>query len=271
MLPTFVVLGAMKCGTTSLYYALRRHPEVRMSRVKETDFFIAGRGYEQGLAAYAAHFPGGGRARGECAPNYTKRHLFPGVAARLHDALPHARLVYAVRDPVARTLSHYAGRYVEGTETRAPEAALRPFAASNYVQTSRYHWQLAPYLDRFSRARLHVLSLDALRAAPDATMQRLFRFLEVDDGVTGTAERAFNRSAPKTRRGPLLRFVTKRLLPQRLKDRLRPYVPVGRLPGRAVAVPPVPDALRADLAAYLRPDADALRALTGAAFAEWTV
>jgi hypothetical protein len=130
---------------------------------------------------------------------------------------------------------------------------------------------LAPYLDRFPRARLHVLSLDALRAAPDATMQRLFRFLEVDDGVTGTADRAFNRSAPKTRRGPLLRFVTKRLLPQRLKDRLRPYVPVGRLPGRAVAVPPVPDALRADLAAYLRPDADALRALTGAAFAEWTV
>jgi hypothetical protein len=241
-----------------------------MARVKETDFFVPGRGYDTGgPAAYDALFPEGGRVRGECSPNYTKRHLFPGVAARMHATVPEARLVYVVRDPVARAYSHYGGWYVEGSETRLPEAAMRPFEASNYVQTSRYAWQLAPFVERYGADRLHVLTLEALRDRPRHAMRALLGFLGLPPHAGALDVQAFNRSAPKRRYGAWMRFVSGRLLSQRVKDRIRPYVPVRWLPGRAVEVPPMPETLRADLARYLRPDVNALRALTGCAFGEW--
>jgi hypothetical protein len=112
MLPNFIIIGAMKCGTTSLYYQLSEHKEVKMSIQKETNFFIRKRDfekgrYEKGRDWYESCFPEGGMARGECSPNYTKVHLFPGVAQRMQELLPDVRLVYMVRDPIERLVSHY--------------------------------------------------------------------------------------------------------------------------------------------------------------------
>lgn len=114
MLPTFIVIGAMKCGTTSLYYALDAHPEIEMSDRKETDFFIRARNYRRGTDWYEDRFPASGQARGECSPNYTKAHLFPRVARRMHDLVPDVHLVYMVRDPIDRIVSHYVGNRAVG-------------------------------------------------------------------------------------------------------------------------------------------------------------
>src|SRR5687768_14093660 len=98
MLPTFVIIGAMKCGTTSLHYYLAQHPEICMPQKKETDFFITeinyhrGRGWYESLFAQPAKITA--KACGEASPNYAKTWQFRGVPERMHDLLPQARLIY---------------------------------------------------------------------------------------------------------------------------------------------------------------------------------
>ena len=272
MLPTFLVIGAMKCGTTSLYYYLAEHPEIGMSRRKETDFFLDAHGnWGRGRDWYARQFPEGAPERGECSPNYTKRHLFGGVPGRIASICPDVKLIYLVRDPIERTVSHYLGSCQEGREERSFAAAVADVEQSNYVLTSRYHWQLQPYFDSFAEENLLVLSTEALGAAPAEALRRIYRFLGVDPSFQnrriGTR---FNPSAEKTKRGPWLRWLSGQV-PQPLKDRLRPYLPLQWLPGERVPRPEVSTDVRARLEDTFRPDVEALRALTGRDFDDWCV
>ena len=93
----------MKCGTSSLHQCLDDHPGICMPRIKETDFFKTNENYQAGMEQYLGYFSGDG-IRGEISPNYSKCHLFPGVPERIHQALPDARLLYIVRDPLERII-----------------------------------------------------------------------------------------------------------------------------------------------------------------------
>ncbi len=75
MLPNLIVIGAQKCGTTSLHDYLGRHPEIRMSAEKELNFFQLERNWHRGVHWYEKQFPGGTAIRGETSPGYT---YFPG-------------------------------------------------------------------------------------------------------------------------------------------------------------------------------------------------
>src|SRR5687767_4299497 len=97
-LPNLVVIGGLKCGTTSLHHYLNLHPEVEMSRPKELNFFVAELNWPLGPEWYASHFSGGTSVRGESSPHYTNRPRFEGVAERMRSVLTDARLVYMVRD-----------------------------------------------------------------------------------------------------------------------------------------------------------------------------
>jgi hypothetical protein len=272
MLPTFLVIGAMKCGTTSLYYYLAEHPEIGMSRRKETDFFLNDHGnWERGRNWYAQQFPDDAPARGECSPNYTKRHLFDGVPERIMSVCPDVKLIYLVRDPIERTISHYWGSCQRGREERPFEMAVADVASSNYVLTSRYRMQLQPYLEQFSEHDLLVCSTENLKAAPTDTLQRIYRFLGVDAAFENRrTERRFNPSAAKKKRGPWYRWLS-RQVPQHFKDRWRLHVPLHWLPGQQVSRPDVAPDVRARLEEALHPDAEALRTLTGRDFEAWSV
>lgn len=272
MLPTFLVIGAMKCGTTSLYYYLAEHPQIGMSRRKETDFFLETHGnWHRGRDWYAQQFPEEAPARGECSPNYTKRHLFGGVASRIQSVCPDVKLIYLVRDPIERTVSHYRGSRLQGREERSFEEAVADVERSNYVLTSRYHLQLQPYLDHFPERDLLVMSTEALRAAPQAALREVYRFVGVDPDVQNQRlGQRFNVSTAKKRWGEGLQWLSDRV-PQALKDRVRPYLPLHWLPGERVERPDVTPDVRARLEETFRPDAEALRELTGREFGQWSV
>jgi len=272
MLPTFLVIGAMKGGTTSLYYYLAEHPEIGMSRRKETDFFLKEHGnWDRGRDWYAQQFPDDAPVRGECSPNYTKRHLFEGVPERITSVCPDVKLIYLVRDPIERAVSHYWGSCQRGREERSFEAAVADTAHSNYVLTSRYYMQLQPYLDRFDRKNLLVCTTERLRTDPPDILQQIYRFLGVDAAFENRrTERRFNPSAAKKKRGAWYRWLSRRV-PQPVKDRLRLYLPLHWLPGTRVPRPDVSPAVRVHLAEALHADADALRDLTGRDFETWSV
>ena len=107
-LPNLIIIGGLKCGTTSLHHYLSLHPEIAMSRPKELNFFVAELNWPLGRDWYAAHFDPKAPVRGESSPHYTNSPAFAGVADRMRDILGEAvRLIYVVRDPIDRMLSHY--------------------------------------------------------------------------------------------------------------------------------------------------------------------
>jgi hypothetical protein len=275
MLPDFIVVGSMKCGTTSLYYQLYAHKEVKMSIQKETNFFISEcdfekGNYEKGQSWYESRFPEGGIARGECSPNYTKAHLFPGVAERMQELLPDVRLVYMVRDPIERLVSHYVQNRAQGLEDRPFYKAVTEPVDNKYVLTSRYFWQLEPYLEFFDLDQILVQSLESYSTHPTKTLHDIHSFIGVDPEVTDRQLKQghFNSTSEKRIRGVWYRWLSG-LLSQPVKDTLRPYIPLSWIPGTPLKRPKLSRGLRHQLVKSLQEDVDSLRELTGNQFEQW--
>jgi hypothetical protein len=180
VLPDFLVIGAMKAGTTSLYHYLDAHPDVFMPRVKELDFFVESGNWGRGIEWYRRQFAGadGFAAVGEASTSYSKHPVVAGVPERVARSVPGCRLVYVVRDPIERIASHYRHRWANGSERAAIEDAVTRDPV--YLACSRYAAQIGRYLDHFPRERLMVLTAEDLRSDRAGTIAEVFRFLGVD-------------------------------------------------------------------------------------------
>jgi hypothetical protein len=192
-LPTFFIIGAAKAGTTSLHYYLDQHPQIQMSAVKEPHFFA---GPENGipfpperiesLDEYERLFDPAFEARGEASPSYTNAPRRQGVPERIRARVPEAKLVYLVRDPVERTVSHYRHAVASGRERRSLREALAEISDpySYLACHSLYGRQLELYLRQFPAERIMVVDQADLRSEREATLRHVFAFLEVDDSFT---------------------------------------------------------------------------------------
>jgi hypothetical protein len=265
-LPSFVIIGAMKGGTSSLYHYLRQHPEICMSSPKETDFFIEARNYGKGLDWYRSLFADPAKVCGEASPNYTKRHMHPGVPRRLHRLVPDVKLIYILRDPIDRIVSHYLHKRLLGRETRSlVEAVAVKSYRNNYVRTSLYHFQLSAFLDHFPLERILIATTEELKERQAETLTSVFRFIGVDAGFEGREFGRFFNQTPVARQalGPTRRGG--RVMEGIIDAALRPF----RQASNVVARPVLDREDRDRLAEYLAPDTDRLRALTGLRFERW--
>jgi len=190
-LPNFVVIGAMKAGTVSLGHYLDEHPNVfvgRGGRFNEPNYFIAEQNWPRGRGWYESLFDraGGAAAIGECSPSYTWAHVYRGVPRRMARVVPEARLVYVVRDPVARMQSMYMHQVSAGRERRRAEVALLD---DRYLGPSRYGFQLAAFLDHFDRSQVLVLASEELRERPREALSAVFTHLAVDPAAVDLDKR----------------------------------------------------------------------------------
>lgn len=191
-LPTLVVIGAMKCGTTAVHAHLDKHPDIAMASGKELNFFFGPdrpppeppdqwwrRGqWHRGQKWYDGQFDASAAIRGETSPGYTDPSN-PQVAARMQSLLPEVRLVYLVRDPVERAVSQWAHHVRDGTEHRAPEEALLD-AESQYLSRSRYLERVLPFLEAFRAEQLLVVVQERLLADPRGELRRVFEHVGAD-------------------------------------------------------------------------------------------
>jgi hypothetical protein len=184
-LPTFLVIGAMKAGTTSLYEYLRAHPSVFMPREKEPEFFSEPERWSRGLDWYSSLFAPGTHhpVRGEASTGYTRHPRFPETPARIASTLPDVKLLYLVRDPIGRMLSHYRHSVLLGREHRGVDDALR--GGGGYLDTSRYALQLRRYLDHFPASQILVVFSEDLRSARLSTLRRIVAFVGADPSLIG--------------------------------------------------------------------------------------
>lgn len=176
-IPNLFVIGAMKCGTTTLHDYLSLHPGIGMSNPKEVNW-CAGENSARSLDWYLSHFDSRCSVRGESSQNYTKRHVpvYSGAATRMAALSPGARLIYIVRDPIERYRSHIAENFVgESSEWLSWNREN-----DHYFKTGLYHWQLEPFLIHYSIDRLLVVELEELAANPLGVMNEVFDFLGVD-------------------------------------------------------------------------------------------
>ena len=278
-LPNLIVVGGLKCGTTSLHHYLNLHPQIAMSRPKELNFFVAELNWQLGPEWYASHFDRAALVRGESSPHYTNLPRFEGVAERMHVLLGgQARIVYMVRDPIERILSHYLHNVGGGYESRPIEVALSD-PDSAYIARSRYAMQIQPYLSTFDRAHVLIVDNAELASEREATVRRVFDFCGVDDDFsseqfereweTGSARAAEGggfRVMDRAVRLPGLRAIDRNF--DRLPESLRWVVErVIHDPGKGPAPKPQLDpALEDRLRGLLADDVAELERITGRRF-----
>lgn len=273
LLPNLLIVGAPKCGTTSLHHYLAAHPEVSMSDVKELDFFAPDRNWDKGVDWYRSNFPDDTPVRGESSTSYTRDGSAAETARRVHEVLGAPKIVYLVRDPVDRMRSDYHQYRAVGIEQRPIEEALAA-PANRYLEASRYGSRIAPYVEHLGEDSILVESQERLLNRRSEVLARVFSFLGVRSDVESPEfERMWERSEGKgwayglgwklrergVRLPAFLRWPAQRL--QR-----------SRLAGGAAATarpPELSERLREELASELRPEVARLRELTGARFDEW--
>jgi hypothetical protein len=152
-----------------------------MPERKELDFFVAEHNWERGRGWYEGWFEGAGDARaaiGEASPRYTMYPSYAGVPARMSEMLPEAKLVYVVRDPIARMISHYQQMARRGRVEM--DAAKTLLTEPDLVNASRYGLQLERYLEHFPRDQILVVVTEQLRQDRRGTINQIFAFLGLD-------------------------------------------------------------------------------------------
>jgi len=287
-LPDFFLLGAAKCGTTSLHDYLRQHPDLFLPYVKELNFFDANdEQFTSGQDRYRAYFAEAGhRQAGEATPSYFRRtDVVPSRMRRVYVEQP-PRFLLLLRDPVNRAYSHYLHNVSEGREPLAFRDALqaekaRPVsrgeAWKGYFADGVYADSLITWFDAFSRERfLIVLSRD-LAADPAHTLRQIFRFLGVDPEAEIETGKRLNQTGERQSRriGRLLAFA-----PNGLLETARGWMPESirlgleqlirrRSTGGAADRPSLDPALERQLRQRYEPHVERLAAMIDRDLAAW--
>lgn len=235
--PNLFVVGAMKSGSTFLHQQLSAHPDIFMSTFKEPSYFLndeelarvsprlAAAGRYRQREEYLSLFAEGSQARfrGESSTAYTKQPLVGNVAERIAELSPDARIIYMMREPLARSISHYWHQVSWNNETRKPLDAVK--ADPQYASVSHYAMQLKPYLDQFGPDQISIMTLEAFKADPERQLRELFQWLGVDpDFVPGDADQKRNETPQHVKAGGVLAILG-RLRHSRYYKSLGPLVP----------------------------------------------
>lgn len=238
--PNFFVVGAQKCGTTSLYEYMKNHREIFVPELKEPEYFSTPAQSKDVLYAqwcptledYQRNYAGSSGYR--IVADFSTGYLWDKTAAgRIQQASPGAKIIILLREPIVRAHSAYLMLFRDGLE-RAPtfQEALEWderrdqtswFTAFNYVQAGLYYEQVRRYIEIFGRERVLVLMFEELIKNPEMTLARIAEYLGVDGAPFKSADvsRAHNTfrmprnmAAYRIFRNPVIMSLRHALLPK---------------------------------------------------------
>ena len=284
-LPNFMMIGVAKAGTTSFFRYLDQHPQIYMTPIKATNFF----GYEDArdwrwaeegdppmlqnfpvktFEAYEASFAGATNelAIGEVSPQYFR---CPTAAQRIHECIPHAKLVLSLRNPAERAFSGFMMRTRRGEMVKGfyEELTLQ----SSHVKESFYYRRLKRYLDLFPKAQVKVYIFEEFKKDPAKTIVDLYDFLGVDTSfVPDTSVRHNPGAIPKVRLlnrlffSPTLIGMAKSMVPEGLHVKLKQIQQMNLR-----TTPKLPADLRSKLLNFYREDIFKLEGLLNRNLSIW--
>ncbi len=229
--PDFVIVGAQRCGTTSLFRALAKHPAMMSNVLDAKGVHYFDTGYDKKLSWYLSHFPsksdrdahaasvGQTPIAGEASPYYM---FHPAGASRMHKAIPDTKLIVLLRDPVKRAISHHLHMVWEGhekvedldealdlesTRLQGLDAALladptlisRTHQHFSYMARGHYAGQLERLFEHFDRSQVLVMATETLTENPESNLAKIQEFLgiKVDPEIHLEKRNASDRFHPR--------------------------------------------------------------------------
>ena len=226
MLPNFLVIGAMKSGSTSLCHNLSKHPDIFVSDPKEPCFFSNDDIYEKGIEWYESLFAEGKncKAIGEGSVNYTKKMEFPHSVPRIKKHLgSDIKLIYIVRNPLKQIVSKWMHCIVADYEDKPFQKAL--LENPNYIDSANYGLQLDEYRAFIDEKNILVLFFEDFVKQPQVELRKCYAFLGVDQNfVAPEADKPLNEFSNREGDTVILKVLKKLPFYSGLKQILSPKV-----------------------------------------------
>ena len=193
----------------------------------------------------------------------------------MHAVVPGIKLIYLVRDPIERLLSHYVHKIADGEESRPLENALSNFESNRYICRSQYFMQLEHYRKVFPDENILVVSSEDLIKNNRAVIKRVFEFLNVDSSFYDAKfQKILHKSSGKRRKGQIAQLLRQKSIMKNI-DKLpysfRSYVdwlvfwPISR----KVKRPVLNELLKQRIIEHFQADVERLRKFTGHKFSDW--
>ena len=177
-----LIIGSMKCGTTSLFYYLSQHPQISVCTTKEPNFFANEQNWLNGFDYYQNLWnwnPEKHKIALEASTHYTQIPRLPNAAERIAQIKADFKFIYIMRNPIERIESHYT----HGKQSRWSEVKHdihKHGIHQDLIDISRYARQLDEYYKRFPSAKILLLDFEDLKQTPLKLMKEVVRFLELD-------------------------------------------------------------------------------------------
>ncbi|MDF1809956.1 MAG: sulfotransferase [Phycisphaerales bacterium] len=230
--PDFIIIGAMKCATSSLHDQLALLDGISMSEPKEPNFFSDPDQWAMGMPWYESLFASmpSGDLKGESSTHYTKLPTYPKAARRLNEFVPDAKLIYVMRDPVDRIVSQYIhewSMHVIDKDCPIDEAIKKYPILLDY---SRYAMQLEPYFELFGQGTVLPVFFERLMGDPQSELERVAQHIGYSGVAQWVEDEAKNVSSQRQRRNPILNAILdiravqiarRSLLPESMRQRVR--------------------------------------------------
>lgn len=251
MHPTFLIIGPPKCASTSLHYYLGQHPQVYVSKIKETHFFT--HDYHKGIAFYEHYFDESGSAKaiGEATPAYS---FLPFAAGRIQTQYPQIKTILCFRNPMERAFSNWLMLSDAGIEKagfrEAIELNIKQLEYINfegekgaqiwnsrtdnigrgekwvriYIQAGMYAAIMKTYMNLFKAEQIKYVFMEDLKYKFDETIKDLFSFIGVDNNFTVPAKKEqnfyYDRKAYRTV-NKLIGTKTTRLISKHMPEKIK--------------------------------------------------
>ncbi|MEQ1738588.1 MAG: sulfotransferase [Methyloglobulus sp.] len=229
--PDFIIVGAMKCATSSLHTQLAHQPGIFMSTPKEPNFFSDDDQYARGLNWYEALFKDAqpGDLCGESSTHYTKLPTYPQCIQRMSAYLPSVKLIYVMRHPIDRLVSHYIHQWSQNVFSCDINQAVDQY--EELAAYSCYARQLEPYIQAYGKTNILPIFFEAVKSQPQQELEKIARFIGYTQPVTWHDNIALqNVSNERIKRfwgyellveSNLMTFLRRHLIPQFIRDRVK--------------------------------------------------
>ena len=238
--PDFIIIGAMKSATSSLHVQLASHPGIFMSEPKEPNFFSDDAEYRRGTEFYQSLFAEApkGSLRGESSTHYTKLPDYPHTISRMKAFAPDVQLIYVMRHPIDRLVSHYIHQWTQNVIRCDINEAVDRYP--ELIDYGRYSYQLEPYFEAFGRDSVLPVFFAAVKAHPQRELERIARFIGYESPIVWKEDLgAQNVSSERLRRfkgyglivdSPPMTFLRRTFVPQSLRDAVKARLSLRQRP-----------------------------------------
>lgn len=228
--PDFVIIGAMKCATSTLHDQLNAQPGFFMSEPKEPYFFSDDPVWARGLDWYTDLFAAAEATDicGESTTHYTKLPTYPDTIQRMVEHIPDAKLIYVMRHPIDRLVSQYVHQWTEREIEIPIDQAIHEHP--ELIAYSKYAMQLAPFFEHWDASEILPVFFESIRSNPSPELERVASFLGYDRTTVWADLESSNVSAQRMRQSPLRDAIVnapgvaqlrQNLIPQSVRDRVK--------------------------------------------------